>query len=89
MTDKEMALDIGKKLIDNEIKIAVLRGTFDSFRLLNGARIEWEEMVRQTLLSPTIVHEAQQRYGELETAISEDKSGEPLIRIVHQVLCDR
>jgi hypothetical protein len=89
MTDEEIALDIGKKLIDDEIKIAVLKGTFDSFRLLDGTRIEWEEMVQKTLLSPTIVHEAQQRYGELQTAISEDKSGEPLIRIVHQVLCDR
>ncbi|MGA7240353.1 MAG: hypothetical protein WBY44_32010 [Bryobacteraceae bacterium] len=89
MTDEEMALAIGKKLIDNEIKIAVLRGTFDSFRLLDGTRIEWEEMVQKTLLSPTFVHEAQQRYAELQTAISEDKSDEQLIRIVHQVLCDK
>lgn len=89
MTDEEMALDIGKRLIDLEIKIAVLQGTLESLKHPDGTRPNWREMVSETLLEPQFVHIAQERFDQLKTAISEDSSGDPLIRIVHQVVCDR
>jgi hypothetical protein len=88
MTDRELALNLGKRLIDSEIKIAVLKGTFDNFKLNDGSRVNWEEMVHETLLSPIFVQKAQDRFDELQTAIDEDMFGEPLIRILHQVLFD-
>ena len=89
MTDEEMALRVGKQLIDNEIKIAVLKATLSDYRNPDGTQIDWADVVRRTLSLPQFVDQARRRLDELKTAISEDKSGEPLIRIVHQALCNR
>ncbi len=88
MTDEEIALDIGKRLIDLEIKIAVLKATLSEYRNLDGTQIDWTYTVNRALLSPPIVEQSQTRFAELKTAIAEDNSDEPLIRIVHQVVCN-
>jgi hypothetical protein len=77
MTDREIALDIGKKWLNAGAKVTALEA------LLNERLPGWRK-----LLSPILVRMPRgfQKFDALRNAVDEDKSDDSVIRILHQVL---
>jgi len=76
MTDREIALDIGKKWLNAGAKVTALEA------LLNERLPGWRK-----LLSPILARmPLSSQQTQLQNAIDEDKSDDSVIRILHQVL---
>jgi uncharacterized protein YecE (DUF72 family) len=80
MTDREIALDIGKRWLNAEAKVTALE------TLLNERLPDWRK-----LLSPILVQMPRsfQKFDALQNAIDGDKSDGSVIRILHQVLFEK
>jgi hypothetical protein len=79
MTDREIALDIGKKWLNADAKVTA------SEALLNERVPGWKE-----LLSPILARmPLSSQQTQLQNAIDEDKSDDSVIRILHQVLFEK
>ena len=76
MTDREIALDIGKRWLNAEAKVTA------SEELLVEHVPDWKK-----LLSPILARmPLSSQQTQLQNAIDEDKSDDSEIRILHQVL---
>ena len=76
MTEQQIALDIGKKWLNSEAKVTALE------TLLKERLPDWRK-----LLSPILARmPLSSQQTQLQNAIDEDKSGDSVIRILHQVL---
>lgn len=82
MTDREIALDIGKRWLESEAQITALEA------FLEESLPDWKKR-----LSP--IHERiaraahQQRLAEFQHAIDEDTGGDSHLRILHRMLFER
>jgi hypothetical protein len=84
MTDKEMAVEIGKRLIRSEFRIEVLEAELSMYRL-EHREIPWRENVRRAMESQSLNREYQTRLDEL-TSVLDVASPEGLLHILYQVL---
>ena len=76
MTDREIALDIGKRWLNAEAKVTA------SEELLVEHVPDWKKLLYPILARMPLSSQQTQ----LQNAIDEDKSGDSVIRILHQVL---
>jgi hypothetical protein len=81
MTDKEMALSIGQRLIQLKRENAALKGILNACRT-NDSPLQWRAMLAETLKGSA--HTAQERTEWLETLIGNQDSHTSLVHIIHQ-----
>ncbi len=79
LTDKELAIDLGKRLIDAAAKIGVLEAILK-------ANVEgWEEEFRRVKLTPKYVAAVQEQFQELKNEIAQAGASDSLTQIVHRI----
>ena len=78
MTDREIALDIGKKWLNVEAKVTALEA------LLAAHLPDWKKLLREISAPSGLT--PQQHLVVLQHAFDEDRSDDSVIRILHQVL---
>jgi hypothetical protein len=86
MTDKEMALKIGRRFISQQVKIASLTGVIANCRTLDGREIPWPEMMREIEESPLISQTSQERIEKLDNTIALATDETQLIRALHEAI---
>jgi hypothetical protein len=86
MTDKEIALALGIRLISARFRIAAMTGELTMYRTLNGAEIPWRDHVDSTL-SQSLSHDFEMRIGELSRELAA-ANPEDLLRTLHSFLAE-
>ena len=72
MTDDEMALAVGEKILALEHELAAMVGVLDNIIMHDGSRLLWREMVEADL--PTLLSSAvsEEKFAALRQAIRAD-----------------
>lgn len=86
VTDKEIALELGTRLIKAKLRVAAMSGELDTYRDARWNQIHWRGNVDE-ILDGVLLPAAQERVEMLEHAISEAKE-EDLLRTLHTFLED-
>jgi hypothetical protein len=84
MIDKEMALEIGKKILALEHYRAVMTAILDNIKLPDGSRLDWRPLLKEdmpTLLSSPVSH---QKYAELQQAIDAESGHSSALERLYQ-----
>lgn len=84
MTDKEIALELGTRLIKAKLRVAAMSGELDTYRDARWNQIPWRGNVDE-ILDGVLLPAAQERVEMLEHVISEAKS-EDLLHTLHTFL---
>ncbi|HEX4577770.1 MAG TPA: hypothetical protein VH117_10495 [Edaphobacter sp.] len=84
MTDKEIALELGTRLIKAKLRVAAMVGELDTYRDSEWNPVPWRRHVDE-ILQETLLHVAQERVEELTHALDAAKP-EDLLRILHKSL---
>jgi hypothetical protein len=82
MTDREMALAIGKEIISLKQQRAALRGILNACRIHPGVPLDWKPMLDRQL--EELAHNAQERTEWLEKLIDNQDQHTSLVHIIHQ-----
>ena len=83
MTDKEMALEIGKTFILLRYENAALRGVLSSLRISPGVPIDWEQMKNEVLAQQ--FHQSVQEHTEsLQQSIDNLDSRDSSLRKLYE-----
>jgi len=85
MTDKEMALGIAKTILQQQTKKIALESILDLYRI-QGHQLQWQEKVDQAQEKLLSAQNYRDRISELKTTFDAAKSGDELIRILHNEL---
>ena len=85
MTGKEMAGKIARSILRQQMMKIAFVSVFDRLRI-DGHQIRWEELVQEGIDQFEQEPLYLERISELETAFAEAKSGDELIRLLHNEL---
>jgi hypothetical protein len=87
MTDKEMAVKIGREVLRLRAHVAALKGVLMNYRDdQTFAEIPWIAMVREAEQSPVFVQSVHERRELLHSTIDLAKDDSQLIRALHEAV---
>ncbi|MGO8710399.1 MAG: hypothetical protein ACLQHT_18495 [Terracidiphilus sp.] len=86
MTNKEIALELGTRLIKAKLRVAAMSGELDTYRDARWNQIPWRSNVDE-ILDGVLLPAAQERVEELKHAIDAARE-EDLLHTLHRFLED-
>jgi hypothetical protein len=81
-----MALEIGRILIQRDVRIAALVAELQMYRDSRGQHLPWPENVQNTVQSPELAYESERRTQELSEALDAATPDDSAMRVLHRHL---
>ena len=88
MTDLEMAVRIGEKVVELEVRIVALKAILMNMKTEDGQRVDWIPMLAETESSPPLSQSAQVRIEQLHALLFPSTPDAEVIHRLHEsVFC--
>ncbi len=87
MTDKEIALEIGRKIVSLRHENAALKGTLNSLRITPHVPLDWKPQIEE-ILERQFHQSVREQNESLEQSIGTEDNAGSLLRKLHQCTFD-
>jgi hypothetical protein len=84
MTNQEMAIRIGEKMVELEVRIVALKAILMNMKTEDGQRVDWIPMLAETENSPPLSQSAQRRIGQLHALLSPSTPDAEMTHRLHE-----
>jgi hypothetical protein len=84
MTDLEMAVRIGEKTVELEVRIVALKAILMNMKTEDGQRVDWIPMLAEAESSPPLSQSAQGRFEQLHALLSPSTPEAEVIHRLHE-----